>query len=96
MIRELDINPLSVVIPENCAMEESQVQSPVARIVQGVILAILCLVTVAGNLLLWVTVLRFKDLHKVVFVLLLNLSVSDLFLGAANMSLTAYAMLEGG
>ncbi|KAL8620313.1 hypothetical protein ACOMHN_059913 [Nucella lapillus] len=65
------------------------------RIFQGTILLMVCFVTLFGNVLLWITVLRYKEFHKSMYILLLNLSASDLMIGVLNMPLMAYTLIVG-
>ncbi|XP_076472246.1 melatonin receptor type 1B-A-like [Babylonia areolata] len=74
---------------------DGEKQPTAARLVQGSLILVMCVVNLGGNTLLWVTIIRFRRFHRGMYVFLLSMAASDSFLGAVNMPMLAYGMLVG-
>ena len=62
---------------------------------QGVVLVFICVMTLTGNLLFWVTIVRYHKLRTSPNMLLLSLSAADLVVAAVNMPITTYTVFVG-
>ncbi|VDM45537.1 unnamed protein product [Toxocara canis] len=62
----------------------------------GLCLIVIPTVTILGNLLVIVSVLRFKALHSAINFLILGLAVADLFVALFVMPYAVYIYVEGG
>ena len=65
------------------------------RIIEGVILSLVCGLGLTGNIALWIVILRKKSFRTTSNALLLCLSGADILVSAFNMPITVYTLALG-
>ncbi|WAR15244.1 ACM3-like protein [Mya arenaria] len=65
------------------------------RVIEGIVLSVLIIVSVTGNLSLWIVVLRSRALRTLTSMFILGLSTADLLVATVNMPLTVYTLVMG-
>ena len=65
------------------------------RIIEAVILSIIAVVSIVGNIALWIVILRDKRLQSSSNASILALSGADLLVSSTNMPLTVYSLVHG-
>ena len=76
-------------------MEEEQYVSPIERLLEGIILSIISVISLTGNIALWIVVLQKNSFRTASNALLLCLSAADILVSAFNMPVTVYTLALG-
>ena len=90
----------SATLKQNASLN-LQEQPPKATVdstvfIYGIVLILIPTATILGNLLVIVSVLRFKSLHSAINFLILGLAVADLFVALFVMPYAVYIHVQGG